>query len=413
MNDKKRTIPFALAIAATLVVAGSSCSRTVAPMGKSEDALAVAKDCNAFATDLYARLSSEKTGNLFFSPYSVSLALAMTYAGAEGETQTEMAKVLHFAPEMNVAQSFGALRTRLDSGDKNAGFQLRVANRLWGQQGFRFLPAFVEVTRDNFGADVGQLDFRKTENARKTINAWVEQQTDHKIQDLLAPGVIEAGTRLVLTNAIYFKSPWTHRFEKSATSDAPFHTSASDEISVPTMHQTHGLRYAADDDVQVLELPYARDGSLSMIILLPKQVDGLADLEKRLTAENLQTWTDELQPQRVAVWLPKFKMTSEFSLSDALKAMGMPLAFSDQADFSGMSTQERLFISAVIHKAFVDVDEEGTEAAAATAVAVMKSATARPAEDSIEFRADHPFVFLIRDQRTQSILFFGRVVKAG
>jgi serpin B len=179
------------------------------------------------------------------------------------------------------------------------------------------------------------------------------------------------------------------------------------------MHQTHGLRYAADDDVQVLELPYARDGSLSMIILLPKQVDGLADLEKRLTAENLQTWTDELQPQRVAVWLPKFKMTSEFSLSDALKAMGMPLAFSDQADFSGMSTQERLFISAVIHKAFVDVDEEGTEAAAATAVAVMKSATARPAEDSIEFRADHPFVFLIRDQRTQSILFFGRVVKAG
>ena len=214
----------------------------------------------------------------------------------------------------------------------------------------------------------------------------------------------------MLTNAIYFKARWTHEFSKSATTDAPFHISDSQQITVPMMHQTHRLRYGASDDLQVLELPYAQDGSLSMLILLPKKIDGLADLEKRLTSENLQKWSAGLQSRPVKVHLPKFKMTSEFSLKDVLESMGMPLAFSDKADFSRMSTEEQLFISAVIHKAFVDVNEEGTEAAAATAI-VMRATAAFPApEEPVEFRADHPFVFLIRDNRTQSILFLGSLV---
>jgi serpin B len=299
----------------------------------------------------------------------------------------------------------------LDPADKTAGFQLRIANRLWGQQGFQFLPAFLDVIRTNFGADLGVVDFKQAEAARKTINAWIAQQTDDKIQDLIAAGVLDEQTRLVLTNAIYFKARWTHEFGKTNTADAPFHTSASQQKGVPTMHQTHRLRYAAADDIQVLELPYSQSGSLSMVVLLPGKIDGLADLEKRLSADNLQKWSQDLKPRPVKVSLPKFKLASQFGLSDTLAAMGMTLAFSAQADFSKMSSEQRLAISAVIHKAFVDVNEEGTEAAAATAVAMRAMALAPMLEEPVEFRADHPFVFFIRDNRTQSILFLGRLVK--
>jgi serpin B len=323
-----------------------------------------------------------------------------------------MAEVLHFAaPAASVSPAFAALGKLLGSGDKTSKFQLRVANRLWGQQGFHFLPGFLKVTSANFGADLGLVDFGQSEAARKTINTWIEEQTAGKIQNLLAPGVLNANTRLVLTNAIYFKARWTHEFSKGATADAPFHTSAAAEIAVPTMHQTERLNYGAADGIQVLELPYGGDHSLSMFILLPDKVDGLADLEKRLTGENLQKWLAGLQSRPVKVDLPKFKMTSEFSLSDTLAALGMPLAFSNKADFSGMSTQEPLSISAVIHKAFVAVDEDGTEAAAATAVGIKAEAAAPSPEEPIEFRADHPFVFLIRDKRTQSILFIGRLAQ--
>src|SRR6185295_10729989 len=335
----------------------------------TDDVKAVAKGGNEFATDLYARLRSDKSSNLFFSPYSISTALAMTYAGAEGPTEVQIAKVLHFpVPEPKLHPAFNTLRKSLVVSNKTPGFQLRAANRLWGQKGFHFLPEFLQVTNDNYGAELGLLDFKQSEVARKTINSWIEEQTDRKIQDLIAPGVLTADTRLVLTNAIYFKGRWTHEFSKSATTDAPFHTSDSQRITVPMMHQTHRLRYGASDNLQLLELPYVGDGRLSMLILLPNKIDGLTDLEKRLTNENLQKWSAGLKSREVKVHLPRFKMTSEFSLGDLLASMGMPLAFSDKADFSRMSTEEQLFISAVIHKAFVDVNEEGTEAAAATAV---------------------------------------------
>ena len=394
-----------------IVFTPSTTSLAADPMQTTDDALSLAKDCNAFATDLYARLAADKSANLFFSPYSISVALAMTYAGAAGETKAEMAKVLHFdLPAAKVPPAFAALGKLFDPADKTSGFQLRVANRLWGQQGFHFLPAFLEVTQTNFGADLGQLDFKQSEAARKTINDWIARQTDDKIQDLLASGVLDANTRLVLTNAIYFKARWTHEFGKTNTADAPFHTSPAAETAVPTMHLTHRLRYAAADGIQVLDLPYSQNDSLSMFVLLPDKVDGLADLEKRLTADNLDKWSQGLKPRPVRVSLPKFKLTSQFALGDVLAALGMPLAFSSRADFSKMSSEQKLFISAVIHKAFVDVNEEGTEAAAATAVTMRAMAVAPTREEPVEFRADHPFVFLIRDNRTQSILFLGRLV---
>jgi serpin B len=401
-----------LKLAAVLILVLAQPAWSVEPVAMqiTDDVKAVAKGNNEFATDLYARLRSDQPTNLFFSPYSISTALAMTSAGANGQTEAQMAKVLHFAvPEAKLDPAFRTLRKLLVSSDKTSGIQLRVANRLWGQEGFHFLPGFLQVTKADYGADLGLLDFKQPEAARKTINSWIEQQTDNKIEDLLAPGVLSTDTRLVLTNAIYFKGQWTNEFEKRATTDAPFHTSASQQITVPMMHQTHLLHYGATDKMQVLSLPYGQSGSLSMLVLLPKKTEGLSDLEKTLTGENLEKWSAGLRPRRVNVFLPKFKLTSEFSLGDVLGSMGMALAFSDMADFSRMSTQEQLFISAVIHKAFVDVNEEGTEAAAATGIE-MRPTAIRLTEEPVEFRADHPFVFLIRDNRTQSILFLGRIV---
>ncbi|HTU26915.1 MAG TPA: serpin family protein [Pirellulales bacterium] len=384
------------------------------------DVVAIAKDGNAFAADLYGQLAQGKAENLFFSPYSVSQALAMTYSGAAGQTEAEMAQVLHLSlPADKVPAAFASLREAIAAGEKpaaggkpdpvNVPFQLRVTNRLWGQKTFHFLPAFLTVTQKSFGAELGLLDFKQPDTARQTINAWVAHETDDKIQDLIARGVLNADTRLVLTNAIYFKARWTNEFSKQATKEEPFHVSADREFNVPTMHQTHRLGYAAADEVQILEMPYGRREDLSMVVLLPDEIDGLAALEKRLTSAQLEKWLGELRTTRVIVSLPRFKMTSDFSLSNALSALGMPLAFTDKADFSRMTSEEPLSIGAVVHKAFVDVNEEGTEAAAATAVAIGALAI-RETEPPKNFKADHPFVFLIRERRTNSILFLGRVV---
>ena len=358
---------------------------------------------NQFATDLYVRLKDKTSGNLFFSPYSVSAALAMTYAGAAGETGKQMAEVLHFTvPEPQLHEAMARLSSSLLA-DTKKGYQLRVANRLWGQKGYEFLPEFLQTTRRYFGAELGIVDFaQSTEAVRQEINQWVEKQTEEKIKELLAPGVLDPRTRLVLTNAIYFKGDWQKKFNKKTTKDAPFHLSADKEVMVPMMRQTEQFGYLAVDDLQVLEMAYAH-GELSMIVLLPKEFGGLPQLEKKLIQASLQEWTKGLRRQKVIVYVPRFKMTSQFGLKDTLQAMGMILAFDDQkADFSRMSRGEGLYISAVIHKAFVDVNEEGTEAAAATG---------RLGESPTPvFQADHPFVFLIRDNRTGSILFMGRVV---
>jgi len=381
-----------------------------AESGKETEMSAVVNGNNRFTTDLYARLKERTSQNLFFSPYSISTALAMTYAGAAGETARQMAEVLHFtAAEPELHQAMARLRRRL-LGDTPKSYQLRVANRLWGQQGYEFLPGFLQTTRNDYGAELAVVDFARSEEARQTINQWVERQTEEKIKDLLAPGVLGASTRLVLTNAIYFKGNWQQQFNKNATQDAPFHLSADKTVTVSMMHQGERFGYRAFDDLQVLEMPYAK-GELSMIVLLPKKIDGLSQLEQKLTPENLQVWAKELQWQKVMVYLPRFKMTSQFGLKDTLQAMGMTLAFDDRkADFSRMSRSEGLYISAVIHKAFVDVNEEGTEAAAATAIGMRAMAASPQREQPPTFRADHPFLLLIRENQTGAILFVGRVM---
>jgi len=375
--------------------------------------LAVAKGDNQFAFDLYAKLRGEK-GNLFFSPYSISTALAMTRAGAHGETAAEMDKTLHFTlPEDQLQSAFGALVKEVngDPADAKRGYQLSTANALWGQKGFGFKADFLKLVNDNYGTGLNQVDFKgAADQVRGTINAWVEKETRDKIKDLLQQGDVTSDTRLVLTNAIYFKGDWAGPFKKELTKVEPFHLTADKKADAPLMHRMGEYKYLDGESFQALELPYSGK-HLTMVVLLPKKVDGLADSEKDLTADKLAGWVKGLREQKVIVSLPKFKTTQRASLASTLSEMGMKNAFTSGADFSGMGGGPGdLALSDVIHKAFIDVNEEGTEAAAATAVAVVKSAAVIREPPTPVFRADHPFVYLIRDTRSDSILFLGRLV---
>jgi serpin B len=303
--------------------------------------------------------------------------------------------------------TFAALSKGLHADSESQGYQLHVANALWGQKGCRFREDFLTTTKTYYGAGLNEVDFQTAaEEARQTINSWVEQQTKDKIKDLIPPGALDAFTRLVLTNAVYFKGDWLSPFMKSLTQEEEFKVSVDQHSTVPLMHQTEFCKYFEGDGFQALELPYVGE-KLSLVVLLPKTVDGLAEFERSLTAENLSKWLPQLQRREVQVTLPKFKVTGEFTLNEVLSRMGMPLAFSAAADFSGMS-EETLYISAVIHKAYVDVNEEGTEAAAATGIGMKALALGPP---PAVFRADHPFVFLIRDNGSGSILFLGRLIQ--
>jgi serpin B len=357
----------------------------------------------------------------------------MTYAGARGKTEKQMVATLRFPialehiwvdrrwreieahisktwPQKKVHPAYAELLKQLKPG-KKAGYELHVANALWGQKGYPWLKEFLATTKDNYGAGLREVDFKtKTEAARQTINKWVEEQTKEKIKDLLAKGILTPLTRLVLTNAIYFKGDWASQFDKKRTREANFTCwgvpkGARVAVKVPMMNQTEKFGYAETKDLQALRMAYAGK-ELSMVIVLPKKVGDLTAVEKSLVKGGLKDVLKNLRDREVRVLMPKFKMESEFRLDKTLKAMGMTDAFSEKADFSGMNGRKYLFISAVVHKAFVDVNEEGTEAAAATAVI---------AEGLIEtlppvFRADHPFIFLIRHEKTGAILFVGRVM---
>jgi len=363
----------------------------------------------AFACDLYGKLKAQE-GNLFLSPYSISTALAMTYGGARGDTEAQMAKALHFGlAQEELHPAFAALEAGLASVQKKGKVKLSIANSLWPQKGYKFLPDYLDLCKKHYGTTITPLDYAKAaEPARKSINMWVEDKTNKKITNLIAPGVLGALTRMVLVNAIYFKGDWASQFKAEATQKQPFHVSGSQTVEASLMHQKREFGYSENNELQVLELPYAGD-DLSMIVLLPRKTDGLAGIEAKLTAQNLAAWTGKLHRPKVEVFLPKFKMTSQFSLNDKLAALGMTDAFGDKADFSGMNGKRDLYISAVIHKAFVEVNEEGTEAAAATAV-VMTLRSAPIERPAPVFRADHPFLFLIRDNASGSILFLGRIV---
>jgi len=370
------------------------------------DKTALVQGNNQFAFDLYGRLRQEK-GNLFLSPYSISTALGMTSAGARKDSLTQMEKTLRFPVEQTrLHPAFGALLRDTKAGK---GYQLSVANALWCQVNYPFHDDFLKVNETYYGGKPVGVDFRKTEEARQTINTWVEKQTQDKIKELLKPGVLDADTRLVLTNAIYFKGNWADKFDKKLTQDQPFLTGGN-KVTVPLMRRTGDYKYLDGGSFQALELPYANK-ELSMLVFLPKKVDGLAEFEQTLTAEKLQAWQGQMRQREVRVFLPRFKMTAEFKLNNVLQALGMSDVFDrGRSNLSGITNAEQLYISAVIHKAFVDVNEEGTEAAAATAVLIAPT-SAPVVQAPPEFRADHPFFFAIRDNRSGSLLFAGRLVE--
>lgn len=371
--------------------------------------LAAPAAINAFAADLHGRLTRDGKGSLFFSPFSIETALAMTSAGARGETLAEMEKTLHLPA--NPHPEFGKLLNHLHptGAGRKRGYELTVANAIWAQQGFPWHKEFAELTRKHYGAGMVEIDFAESEAARKRINDWVSKETREKIKDLIGPGVITSLTRMVLANAIYFKGTWQYTFDKKRTVDAPFTRADNTKVDVPLMYRSgvfgHGeftmyvLRRG--ENVQVLELPYSGH-DLSMLIYLPESAGGAHRLAQWLGRDLLAA--PALKKQEVQVWLPRFKTESAISLKPALMDLGIKRAFG-AADFTGMSPEgKRLHISHVLHKAFVDVNEEGTEAAAATAVVVKERAA--PVEKF--FRADRPFVFVIRDNKTGTALFLGR-----
>jgi len=380
----------------------------------------LAQSQNAFATDLYAQLH-QNPGNLFFSPQSIATALSMTFIGSKGDTATEMAKVLHLQDLLSDNQNTTlALRSlvleayakqwKLFNEPLQDGLELHLANGLWVKANYPLNSEFIKAITESFKGSLEPVDFSNEIAARKKITGWVSDQTSDKIQNLIGPNAITPDTRLVLTNAIYFKAAWESQFRKEESRQEKFHVSLNKDVDAEMMKQTHFFGLAELEGFKLLVMPY-KGGEASMLVLLPDKVDGLADLEKSLSAENLASWLEKSRSVRVALSFPKFKNTSTLNLNNTLITLGMKKAFIvGQADFTGIANvpAEPLYIGLVTHKAFVDINEEGTEAAAATAVNIRAGAVMRPAEP-FPFVADHPFVYVIRSNRTGNILFMGRL----
>lgn len=367
---------------------------------------------NEFALDLYKEICDvQESDNIFFSPYSISSALGMTYAGARGQTAVEMAEVLCFTlPVEATNRAFHSLTETLSAGDLSGAefgypFTLSISNGLWVQDGFNLLDEYVtEVTR-YYSAAVRNLDFaNNSEGSRETINEWVSESTLDKIQNLIPPGILSSDTRVVLTNAVYFKASWRNPFDERSTEDAPFVLADGSIIDVPMMNQTDFFRYVATEGCKAVELDYA-EGNASMLIVLPDE--DMEEFQQEFNADMLETIRRRLGPCRVSISMPGFEFTRSIQLSQMLKTLGMESAFGGAADFSGFTGNRDLFISEVLHKAFVKVDETGTEAAAATAV--VMGITAMPPEP-VRMNIDRPFMFFILDRESGSIVFMGRVM---
>ena len=367
---------------------------------------------NAFAVDMYQQFAGEE-GNIFFSPFSVSTALGMTSAGAKEQTLDEMLMALRWTADGKPApmhEQTGTLLASLNKAGEAGDFQLAVANRLWVQEGYQFLKPCLDLVEKHYGADPEAVDYTSdAEGARKKINTWVEEQTSDRIKDLIPSGALTPLTRLVLTNAIYFKGDWVHQFDKKNTKAMSFLAKPGKSSDVPMMYQKEKFSYREDETAQVLTMPYA-GRRLAMTVILPKEKNGLAALEKNMTAKQLTQWLSPSGRRDAKVWLPKFKMDYSKTLNEPLQAMGMKRAFDipgGSADFSGMTPKPELYITAVVHKAFVEVNEEGSEAAAATGVIMATRAAMRP-QPVVEFKADHPFLFVIKDNISGAVLFMGR-----
>ena len=374
----------------------------------SDSIIPVVTGSNNFAVDLYKKITSTRQNeNVFFSPMDISMAMGMTFAGARGNTEKQMAAVMHFSlVQADLHAAFSQLSQKLKIADPKE-YQLNIANALWGQKKYPFTADFLKLIKSQYDGGFQAVDFAAaTEESRRTINSWVEKQTDEKIKDLLQQGDVTARTRLVLTNAIYFKGDWVKPFKNTATWDATFNVRPAEILSVPSMHQEGVFGYKAAEGVQVLEMPYAgRD--LSMFVLLPQ--GNLHELDMKLSPEELERLLSGMEEREVKIALPKFKFEARYRLGNLLSEMGMPDAFDERhADFSGMTGAKDLFISAIIHQAVIDVNENGSEAAAATAVTIALTGI-RVMPDVVEFKVDRPFLFLIRHKPTGTILFMGRV----
>jgi len=391
----------------------SSKPRITAPDVNKSELMTQVNGNSDFAFDLYQSLK-EGSDNLFYSPYSISLALAMTYAGARGETARQMADTLHFDLNQDrLHPLFNSLDIELNTRGEGAkdkdgeGFKLSIVNAIWGQKNYEFLSDFLDILAQNYGAGLRPLDFaNEPEESRLTINNWVSDQTHEKIKDLIPQDVLSPATVLVLTNAIYFNAAWQYPFNENQTKEGPFYLLDGNTITVPMMRNTESYGYAEDDNYQAIELSYD-GGELSMVILLP-QVGQFEAFEDALDGNRIADLIRRIGHQQVALTMPKFTYESKFMMKKTLSDMGMRDAFlGGVANFSGINGQRTLFIDEIIHQAFVDVDEAGTEAAAATVVIIAELAA--PAEPK-QVTVDRPFIFLIRDIETGTILFVGRVL---
>ena len=414
--QRARSILFGLAL-----VTSAACGAASGRSGPTAHALADAADARAFASasnelglDVWERLrATHGSENLAISPVSIATALAMTYGGASGDTALAMATTMHLSspPDATMAAAGDLVRGWNDP--SRIAYELSVANRLFAERHYAFRDTYVAATRDQMGAELERLDFAGSPGpARLAINDWVSDRTHERIQDLLPDGSITPDTRLVLVNAVYFHGQWQTTFDTSLTRERPFHA-PSGERPAQTMYR-EGAAYGEDDDVQLLELPYT-GGDLRMLFVLPRSREGLPEVESRLDDALVARWAARTHDdERVQVYLPRFRIeTDSISLRDALSELGMAVAFSDAADFRAMSepAETPLEIDDVFHRVFVELNEEGTEAAAATAVTmVLETASIRQPPPPPRFEADHPFLFFLREPSTGAILFAGRVV---
>ena len=364
----------------------------------------VARSNNDFAFSLYKQLKSADE-NLFFSPYSISSALAMTYTGAKGVTRQELSEVFgYYSSNLAHARGYQSLQEHLDSLNQD-DLELHMANALWCQKDYDFQQDYLDINRGYFSAAIRQVNFkRRYQEVREQINQWVEKQTNQKIRDLIDRGVLDPMTRLVLVNAIYFNGKWEHPFPENKTREDAFHPVPEQEVKLPFMNQSLRLPYYEGGFYKAVAIPYSKD-NLSMLILLPNRHEDMSKLESKMKGSFYESLNDSMHKEEVDLSIPRFKLEAKYQLNEPLRQMGMKSAFDGEADFSGMTGDKDLYISEVVHQSFVEVNEEGTEAAAATGVVMRKTAIVeRPS-----FTADHPFLFMIRDQQTHAILFMGKM----